>query len=159
MATATQSGARMNGAHPGTGTHEARWTGTLTFAASATAQVLDVLFSKNADNNDESARIFGDFWLYIEENNASPTNVDDVDVQIQPIGINAAGTVVTTQQGATDIQNAADFNANDYQGFSLNEFFGVNGTKDLFIGGHGVRITLDPAASCTGTFVITLIVR
>ena len=125
---------------------------TLTFTTSAVAQSVD--FPLRHEIIQGSMLV-----LKIEETNGSPVATDDVDVQFRPLAYNAEGTLATTQQAFEDIKNAADFDTSSrLHTYDLNQFIAVSGDIEQHFA-EGFRINLNPAASCTGTFVLTLIVR
>ncbi len=140
-------------------THTFSWTG----ASAHAAQTMDIALDLNSDAVDQSpAKVYGDFWLVLQETAGTPVAEDDVDIQIQPLARYADGTLGVTQQAAVDIENAVDFDngtGSRMQAYSLNAFFSLSGTAALFLGGDGFRITADPAANATITLVATVIAR
>jgi len=146
----------------GIGTVPAYYTDTLTFASTTDAASVDFNFRNIARQGlPGTPDIFmnGDFWLKIQETATSPENEDDVDIQWQPMMVNAAGTLSTTQQAAQTFAEAADFDTARLHGYSLNEVMAEFGTKSQFLGGDGGRLTILPSAALAATFKIELIVR
>ena len=138
--------------NPINGTAPVTWTAVFTWATDGTALNMDIAFDKHTSDGDQPAHMLGDFWLKLQEVAGTPANVTDIDVQLRPLMRNAAGTLAVTEQALVMLEEAADFSSGSgsrLQGYSLNTFFALNGTAKLYLGGDGLRITLDPANAAT----------